>query len=150
MARLRRSLGTQEKGSRSWRSRVDTPAQRQDLVRDEAEKPYEPVYDSHGNEIVEDSDGQRYEVVKGMTNHASFTPGQERRIGEIYIRMAQELPTEGRDYIVRFEFVDPDGNPRVGFRPLTELGHAYVRHLAKVLQEPVQGPACRMKQHGGQ
>lgn len=121
---------------------------RKELVRDNApdDRPYAPVYDAAGNELVEDQDGKRYEVVKGMTNHDAFTPAQERKIGEVYIRMAQELPTEGRDYVVKFAFPDPDGNPHMAFKPLTEIGQAYVRHLAKALQQPVPGPACGMKQ----
>ena len=127
---------------------MEDPSAKKELVRESArdDKPYQPVYDSNGNEIVEDSDGQRYEVVKGANNPDSFTPGQQRKIGEVYIRMAQELPTEGRDYIVRFSFPDKDGNPHMAFRPLTKLGQAYVIHLIEALREPVQGPACGTKQ----
>ena len=128
---------------------MDGQEARQELVREDAEKPYEPVFDEKGNEIVEDADGQKYEVVKGDVLHDSFTPSQQRKIWEVYIRMAQELPTEGKDYLVRFSFPDPDNNPKVMFRPLTQLGRDYVRHLANVLSQPAQSPSCGMKQHGG-
>ena len=93
----------------------------------------ESAIDAKGVETVVDQDGQRYEVVKGYTNHDNFTPAQERVIGEIYIRMAQELPTEGRDYTVRFEFSSTNDKPRLALKAMTELGQAYIKHLAKAL-----------------
>ena len=93
----------------------------------------ESIVDENGIETVIDEDGQRYEVVKGYTNHDDFTPGQQRVIGDIYIRMAQELPTEGRDYIVKFEFAEGNNTPRLSLKAMTELGQAYIRHLSKAL-----------------
>ena len=111
---------------------MDEKPARRELERDEGpEGPYVPERDAEGRELVESAP-----VVGPFPSPDSFTPEQQRKIGEVYIRIAQELPTEGRDYTVKFTFPDPAGNPTVAFRPMTELGRDYVRHLARAMRSP--------------
>lgn len=75
-------------------------------------------------------DGEKVEIVRDEEADDGFTPGQRRKIGEVYLMIAGLLPTEGRDYTVSFSFSSPDSDPRVNFRPVTEIGAAFVRHVA--------------------
>ena len=77
-------------------------------------------------------EGRVYEVVKDRPRGPEFTQGQLAQIGEVYVKMAKELPTEGRDYVVSFRFPSPKAGPTVSMRWMTDLGRAYVEHLAKV------------------
>ena len=88
-----------------------------------------------GREYVE-IDGQRIEIVKteGVAREPpKYSPGQRAMIGDIYVAIARQLPTEGRDYTVDFDFPDPNGPPRLSFKSYTRLGMAFVHHLAEAL-----------------
>ena len=106
--------------------------ERRTLERDS--DPYVPVYGADGLELVDDGTGAVLPVSPEPFREPSGpppTPAQQRRIGDAYRLMAEELPLEGRDYSVSFSFPDPDGPPSVSFAAMTELGAAYIRHLSK-------------------
>jgi len=98
---------------------------------DGAHGPWNGAAGPGETEYVE-HEGRMYEVVKGAPKGPEFTQGQLMQIGEVYMKMARELPTEGRDYVVNFRFPDPKAGPTVSMRWMTDLGKAYVEHLAKV------------------
>ena len=64
-----------------------------------------------------------------------YSVAQRYRISAVYQILAQALPTEGRDYAVRFAFPNgPSGESvSVRFEPYTEIGRIWCDYCRKVL-----------------
>lgn len=67
----------------------------------------------------------------------SYSVGQRYRMSAVYQMLAQALPTEGRDYAVKFAFPKgPNGETiSVGFEPYTELGRIWCDYCKRVLAQ---------------
>ena len=66
----------------------------------------------------------------------TYTIGQRYRISAVYELLARALPTEGRDYAIKFSF--PGGpssdSVSVGFEAYTEIGRIWCDYCRKVLR----------------
>ena len=78
------------------------------------------------------SDGKEYAKVNGM-RQTNYTDSQKRAMSEVYRRIAECLPVEGKDYSISFSFVEGSNNPRVSFRWMTQIGADFVRHIQQTL-----------------
>ena len=65
----------------------------------------------------------------GMT---SMTSMQLYQVGQVYDLMARLLPTEGRDYSIKFS-PDDGGGISVSFRSYTEIGRVWCEYCTKVM-----------------
>ena len=88
------------------------------------------------------SDGKEYAKVNGKTmqimpprpmRQTNYTDSQKRAMSEVYRRIAECLPVEGKDYSISFSFVEGSNNPRVSFRWMTQIGADFVRHVQQTL-----------------
>lgn len=109
-------------------------------------KPTETLNrESDRNEVELSRDGAgEFAMISGVrvpvTRHVPsnpldwFTEAQKRSALDVYRRIAQCLPTEGRDYSVSFSFELGARTPKVSFRALTQLGADFIRHLQRTLR----------------
>lgn len=104
-------------------------------MTERAEEPYVPRTDAEGRELVGDSHGEFPIVPSAPSGRFDrFTPQQLQKVLKVYEMVAQDLPVEGRDYEIGFEFPDPAGNPSISMRGYTEIGKAFVQHVARQMQ----------------
>lgn len=84
--------------------------------------------------MSEEIDASKVEAVKN--DGPEYTPAQLYRISAVYQYLAQMIPTEGRDYRVRFGFPEgPDGvNISVKLEPINELGRIWCEFCEKTLR----------------
>ena len=63
------------------------------------------------------------------SSQKELTPMQRMSLGTFYERLARMLPTEGRDYELRFSFAgDRPGSMSVSMRPINRLGEMWCKY----------------------
>lgn len=69
-------------------------------------------------------------------NEVEYTPSQLRRVANVYDMLARLIPTEGRDYGVKFIFPDNDDNVGVSvkFEPYNSLGKLWCDYCTEYLR----------------
>ena len=63
-----------------------------------------------------------------------YSKSQLYKIGVVYESLARLLPTEGRDYDVKFSFKDAADSVSVEFKPRNELGKIWCDYCRKALK----------------
>ena len=64
---------------------------------------------------------------------SKWTPEQSRMAAGVYQKIAELLPTEGRDYDVFITFKDGSASPSLSLRPMTPIGKAFIEHVYNTL-----------------
>ena len=64
---------------------------------------------------------------------SKWTDDQSRAAAGVYQKIAELLPTEGRDYDVTISFKDGGSSPSLSLRPMTRIGKAFVEHVYNTL-----------------
>ena len=75
-------------------------------------------------------------VVPAVTRSVveGFTEAQRKTLAEVYIKIAQALPVEGRDYVLHISFADQSNRAHVSITGLTPIGRAFAEHLNTFLR----------------
>lgn len=68
-----------------------------------------------------------------MSEAKEYTSAQLYRMGVVYDMMARLLPTEGRDYSVKFEFGE-GGSMSVSFKAYTDIGRVWCDYCREALR----------------
>lgn len=59
------------------------------------------------------------------------------RTSVVYEKLAQLLPTEGRDYNLKISYPESGDNVSISFEPITELGKMWCDYCRKALKGSV-------------
>ena len=65
---------------------------------------------------------------------SEWTADQSRAAAGVYQKIAELLPVEGRDYMVKISFNGGDSSPSLALTPMTDFGKTFVEHIYNSLR----------------